>query len=47
MTSIRPSRRIERAGMNALPTLMEANDHLVQEINGGADHGEDMYICLT
>ncbi|MFE3195067.1 DUF4365 domain-containing protein [Nocardia sp. NPDC059240] len=47
MTRIRPSRRIERAGMNALRTLLEAGDHLVQEIDGGVDHGEDMYVSLT
>ncbi|MFD4538029.1 DUF4365 domain-containing protein [Kitasatospora sp. NPDC058397] len=44
MATIRASRKIERAGVNALRTLLEEHDHLVQEIDGGADHGEDLYV---
>ena len=44
MATISASRKIERAGVNALRTLLEEHDHLVQEIDGGADHGEDLYV---
>lgn len=47
MTTVRRSRRIERAGVNALRTLLEDQDHIVQEIDGGNDHGEDLYVILT
>ncbi|WP_084463929.1 DUF4365 domain-containing protein [Microtetraspora fusca] len=47
MARIRPTRRIERAGVNALRTLLEENDHLVQEIDGSIDHGEDLYVIFT
>ncbi|GAB1824319.1 DUF4365 domain-containing protein [Herbidospora sp. RD11066] len=47
MARIRPTRRIERAGVNALRTLLEERDHLVQEIDGGIDHGEDLYVIFT
>ncbi|MEU6013615.1 DUF4365 domain-containing protein [Streptomyces sp. NPDC047515] len=41
------SRRIERAGVNALRTLLEAHDQIVQEIDGGNDFGEDLFVMLT
>jgi len=44
VATISASRKIERAGVNALRTLLEEHDHLVQEIDGGADHGEDLYV---
>ncbi|MEV7775196.1 DUF4365 domain-containing protein [Kitasatospora sp. NPDC086791] len=47
MASVRPSRRVERAGVNALRTLLEDHEHIVQEIDGGNDHGEDMHVLLT
>ncbi|MFJ9150170.1 DUF4365 domain-containing protein [Streptomyces sp. NPDC102270] len=47
MATIRASRKIERAGVNALRTLLEEHDHLVQEIDGGADHGEDLHVWFT
>ncbi|MGW3938463.1 DUF4365 domain-containing protein [Streptomyces phaeochromogenes] len=47
MTRIRPNRRIERAGVNALRTLLEDHNHIVQEIEGGNDHGEDLHVLLT
>ncbi|WP_327066447.1 DUF4365 domain-containing protein [Kitasatospora sp. NBC_01302] len=47
MTRISPRRRIERAGVNALRSLLEDHDHLVQEIDGGADHGEDLYVAIV
>ncbi|MGA5346704.1 DUF4365 domain-containing protein [Streptomyces griseoincarnatus] len=47
MAKVRPTRRIERAGVNALRALLEEHDHIVQEIDGGNDHGEDLYVMLT
>ncbi|TVZ75376.1 DUF4365 domain-containing protein [Streptomyces sp. BK340] len=47
MATISASRKIERAGVNALRTLLEEHDHLVQEIDGGADHGEDLYVAFA
>ncbi|MFB7292055.1 DUF4365 domain-containing protein [Actinacidiphila glaucinigra] len=47
MSTVRSSRRIERAGVNALRTLLEEHDHIVQEIDGGNDHGEDMIVNFT
>lgn len=45
--TINKNRRTERAAVNALRSLLEANDHIVQEIDGGNDHGEDLYITFT
>jgi hypothetical protein len=47
VSRVRPSRRTERAGVNALRSLLEEHDHLVQEIDGGADHGEDMFLMFV
>jgi len=47
LATIRSSRRIERAGVNAVRTLLEDQDYLVQEIDGGNDHGEDLIVNLT
>ncbi|WSQ10281.1 DUF4365 domain-containing protein [Streptomyces sp. NBC_01231] len=47
MSTVRASRKIERAGVNALRSLLEEHDHIVQEIDGGNDHGEDMIVNFT
>ncbi|MFD7817621.1 PQQ-binding-like beta-propeller repeat protein [Streptomyces sp. NPDC059785] len=47
MATVHPNRRTERAGANALRTLLEAHDHPVQEISGGTDHGEDYFVMIT
>lgn len=47
MARVRPNRRIERAGVNAVRTLLEDHNHIVQEIEGGNDHGEDLHVLLT
>jgi hypothetical protein len=47
VSHVRPNRRTERAGVNALRSLLEEHDHLVQEIDGGADHGEDMFLLFV
>ena len=44
---IRSSRKIERAGVNALRTLLEDHDQIVQEIDGGNDHGEDLIVFFS
>ncbi|MGH3547138.1 MAG: DUF4365 domain-containing protein [Pseudonocardiaceae bacterium] len=44
MVGIRRNRRIERAGVNALRTVLEDAGHIVQEIDGANDHGEDLYV---
>ncbi|MFD8730494.1 DUF4365 domain-containing protein [Streptomyces sp. NPDC059611] len=47
MSTVRGSRKIERAGVNALRALLEDHEHIVQEIDGGNDHGEDMIVNFT
>lgn len=47
MVGLRSNRRLERAGVNALRTLLEDAGHIVQEIDGGNDHGEDLYVRLV
>ncbi|MET7639844.1 DUF4365 domain-containing protein [Streptomyces sp. NPDC005438] len=47
MATVHRNRRIERAGVNALRTLLDDHGHLVQEIAGSADHGEDCFVMLT
>lgn len=47
MATVRPGRRIERAGVNAVRTLLEDHEHIVQEIDGGNDHGEDLFVNVT
>ncbi|MFD5029381.1 tetratricopeptide repeat protein [Streptomyces sp. NPDC058405] len=41
------TRRIERAGVNTLRALLEENDQIVQEIDGGNDYGEDLLVMFT
>lgn len=47
MAKVRSTLRVERAGVNAVRALLEEHDHLVNAIDGGVDHGEDMYVGLT
>ncbi|MFE4676167.1 hypothetical protein [Streptomyces sp. NPDC056723] len=44
---VRASRKIERAGGNALRAPLEEHEHIVQEIDGGNDHGEDVIVNFT
>lgn len=44
LVGMRRNRRLERRGVNALRTLLEDAGHIVQEIDGGNDHGEDLYV---
>ncbi|MFI6321711.1 DUF4365 domain-containing protein [Nonomuraea sp. NPDC050556] len=41
------SRRPERAAVNALRALLEQHDHIVQEIDGQNDFGEDLHVTFT
>ncbi|MFE7229164.1 tetratricopeptide repeat protein [Streptomyces sp. NPDC057596] len=41
------TRRIERAGVNAVRALLEEHDQIVQEIDGGNDYGEDLFVMFT
>jgi hypothetical protein len=41
------TKKTERAGVNAFRALMESARHIVQEIDGGNDYGEDFYLSLT
>jgi hypothetical protein len=45
--TVNKNRRVERSAVNALRTLLEAHDHIVQEIDGANDHGEDLYVTFT
>ncbi len=47
VSTVRASRKIERAGVNALRAFLEEHEHIVQEIDGGNDHGEDMIVNFT
>lgn len=40
-------RRVGQAAVNALRTLLEEHDHIVQEISGQNDFGEDFYVTFT
>lgn len=45
--TIGKNRQTERAAVNAFRTLMERHNFIVQEIDGGNDHGEDVYVSFT
>lgn len=47
MTKVRTTRVTERAGVNEFRSLMESAGHIVQEIDGGNDQGEDCYLSFT
>jgi Domain of unknown function (DUF4365) len=40
-------RRAGQAAVNSLRTLLEENDHIVQEVSGQNDFGEDLYVNFT
>lgn len=45
--TVNRNRAVERAAVNALRALMERHAFIVQEIDGGNDHGEDVYVSFT
>ncbi|MFF8259356.1 DUF4365 domain-containing protein [Streptomyces virginiae] len=47
MARVLPTKKTERAGVNEFRTLLEAAGHIVQEIDGGNDYGEDCYLSFT
>ncbi|MEV0536913.1 DUF4365 domain-containing protein [Kitasatospora sp. NPDC050463] len=47
MTRVPESRRTERAAVNAVRTLLEGAHHIVQEIDGSNDFGEDLYVTFA
>lgn len=47
MAKVLGTKKTERAGVNAFKTALEAAGHIVQEIDGGNDYGEDCYLSFT
>ncbi|MFE1308534.1 DUF4365 domain-containing protein [Streptomyces sp. NPDC058755] len=47
MPKIPKGRRVAQAAVNALRALLEEHDHIVQEISGQNDFGEDFYVTFT
>ncbi|MGN5387613.1 DUF4365 domain-containing protein [Streptomyces sp. WAC05950] len=47
MARVLPTKKTERAGVNEFRALLEAAGHIVQEIDGGNDYGEDCYLSFT
>ena len=47
MTGIPKGRRVGRAAVNAFRDLLEQHDHIVQEIDGQNDFGEDLYVTFS
>ncbi|MEW2391127.1 DUF4365 domain-containing protein [Streptomyces venezuelae] len=47
MARVWRTRQVERAGVNAFRAVMESAGHIVQEIDGGNDYGEDCYLSFV
>lgn len=47
MPKIPKGRRVGQAAVNVLRALFEEHDHIVQEISGQNDFGEDLYVTFT
>ncbi|MET9296707.1 DUF4365 domain-containing protein [Streptomyces sp. NPDC003077] len=47
MTTIPSGRRMELAAVNALRTLLQSRDHVVEEISGQNDYGEDLFVTFA
>ncbi|GAA4619422.1 hypothetical protein GCM10023195_87800 [Actinoallomurus liliacearum] len=47
MPKIPNSRKASRAAVNALRTLLEQHDHIVDEVPGQNDFGEDLWVRFT
>ncbi|MFJ6936679.1 DUF4365 domain-containing protein [Streptomyces sp. NPDC101132] len=47
MTTIPSGRRMEQAAVNALRTLLQSHDHVVEEISGQNDYGEDLFVTFA
>lgn len=47
MPKVPESRRIGRMAVNEVRALLERHGHIVQEIDGGNDHGEDLHVTFV
>ncbi|WP_180930155.1 DUF4365 domain-containing protein [Streptomyces sp. AJS327] len=47
MTKIPRGRRMEQAAVNALRTLLQSHGHVVEEISGQNDYGEDLFVTFA
>ncbi|MFC7261255.1 DUF4365 domain-containing protein [Streptomyces lutosisoli] len=47
MAKVPESRRVGRVAVNKLRSLLEHHGHIVQEIDGVNDHGEDLYVTFV
>lgn len=47
MPKVPESRRVGRMAVNELRALLERHGHIVQEIDGGNDHGEDLHVTFV
>lgn len=47
MPKVPESRRIGRMAVNEVRALFERRGHIVQEVDGGNDHGEDLHITFV
>jgi hypothetical protein len=47
MTTIPRGRRTEQAAVNALRSLLQSHDHVVEEISGQNDYGEDLFVTFA
>ncbi|MFE3626090.1 DUF4365 domain-containing protein [Streptomyces goshikiensis] len=47
MTKVPANRTVERAAVNKTRSLLERHGHIVQEVEGGSDFGEDLYVSFV
>ncbi|WP_280295394.1 DUF4365 domain-containing protein [Nocardia abscessus] len=47
MAMTNANRPIERAGVNAFRALLERHGHVVHEVDGNNDHGEDLHVEIV
>jgi hypothetical protein len=47
LPKVSDTRRPSRAAVNALRTLLERHNHIVQEVDGQNDFGEDQHVTFT
>lgn len=47
MPKVPESRRVGRMAVNEVRALLERHGHIVQEIDGRNDHGEDLYVTFV
>ncbi|MER5440458.1 DUF4365 domain-containing protein [Streptomyces sp. NPDC002790] len=47
MTKVPANRAVERIAVNETRALLERHGHIVQEVDGGSDYGEDLYVSFV